>query len=130
MSMESITPDGWPRGAGYAHATAASGRIVSLAGQVGWDPVTQQMADGFVAQTEQALANVATLLTAAGAAPQHLARMTWFITDRLAYAGALKEVGEAYRRVLGRNYPAMSVVVVAALLEPGALVEIEATAVV
>lgn len=129
MTLTTITPEGWPRGAGYAHAVAGTGRIVCLAGQIGWDPVTHALPSDFAAQAEQALANVAALLNAAGAGPEQLARLTWYITDRAAYLNAQEEVGEAYRRQLGRNYPAMAVVVVAALLEPGALLEIEATAI-
>ena len=126
----SITPDGWPRGSGYAHAVAGSGHIICLAGQIGWDPVTQQLAgDDLVTQVEQALANVVTLLRAAGAGPEHLARLTWYVTDRDAYLAASPRLGQTYRSQLGRNFPAMAVVFVAGLLEPGALVEIEATAI-
>lgn len=131
MTLHAITPEGWPRGAGYAHAVAGEGRILCLAGQIGWDPVTQTLAGAdFITQAEQALANVAALLRAADAGPEHLARLTWYITDRAAYHNALAQLGAVYRRQLGRNFPAMAVVVVAALLEPGALVEVEATAII
>ena len=126
-----ITPDGWPRGAGYAHGVAATGRVVSVAGQVGWDPVTTTFeSDDMAVQTDRALANVVAVLAAAGARPEHVVRMTWYITDRDAYLSAQKEIGAAYRKHFGRWFPAMSVVVVAGLIEPGALLEIEATAVV
>lgn len=126
-----IEPDGWPRGVGYAHGTSAHGRIVCVAGQVGWDPLTQQIvAPDFAGQARQALANVATVLRAGGARPEDVVRMTWYITDRAGYHGAQREIGAAYREHFGRHYPAMAVVVVAGLIEDGALVEIEATAVV
>jgi enamine deaminase RidA (YjgF/YER057c/UK114 family) len=128
--VDGITPDGWPRGAGYAHGTSAHGRVVTTAGQVGWDPKTQRLVSGnFGEQAAQALANVAAVLQAAGAAPEQLASMTWHITDRQAYLDARPVVGAAYRNHFGRHYPAMTVVVVAGLLEEGALVEITATAV-
>jgi enamine deaminase RidA (YjgF/YER057c/UK114 family) len=127
--LESLTPDGWPRGAGYSHGIAGRGRLVWVAGQVGWDPLSQQIvSDDFAAQVDQALGNVIAILAAAGAAPSDTARMTWFITDRSAYLQSLKEIGAAWRRHFHNHYPAMSVVVVPALLETGALVEIEATA--
>lgn len=131
MSVEIISPAGWPRGSGYAHGTAATGRVVCTAGQVGWDPHTQQIVSSdFTAQVEQALGNVAAVLAAAGASAADVVRMTWYITDRDAYNGALPGIGNAWRRHFGRHFPAMSVVVVAGLIETGALVEIEATAVI
>jgi enamine deaminase RidA (YjgF/YER057c/UK114 family) len=126
-----IRPDGWPRPSGYADAVSARGRIIALSGQIGWDPVTHELAsDDFVEQVRVALGNIVALLAAAGAAPEHVVRMTWYITDRDEYLRAASRVGEAYRDVFGRFYPAMSVVVVAGLLEARARVEIEATAVV
>jgi len=130
VALTSVTPAGWPRGAGYAHAMSGTGRIVCTSGQIGWDPVTLALADGLVPQVDRALANIAALLQAAGAGPHHLARLTWYVTDRTAWLAAQREIGEAYRRRLGRHFPAMAVVVVAGLLEEGALVEIEATAIV
>ena len=124
-------PDGWSRGSGYSHAVATEGRQIFIAGQIGWDPVTLKVVPGgVVAQTRQALKNISAVLGAAGARAEHLVRLTWFITDRDAYLRARAGIGAAYREVLGRHFPAMSVVVVAALLEAGAEVEIEATAVV
>jgi enamine deaminase RidA (YjgF/YER057c/UK114 family) len=129
--VQQITPEGWARGTGYAHGTAGRGRIICTAGQVGWDPGTQQFASAdFATQAAQALGNVAAVLRAAGASAEHLVRMTWFISDRQAYLDARAAIGVAYREHFGRHFPAMSVVVVAALLDPGALVEIEATAIV
>jgi enamine deaminase RidA (YjgF/YER057c/UK114 family) len=102
---------------------------VFTAGQVGWDPVTCRLAEGgFAAQAAQALANVAAVLAEAGAQPAGLVRMTWYITDRQAYLAAAREIGAAYRAHFGRHFPAMAVVVVAGLIEEGALLEIEATA--
>lgn len=130
-ALDNITPEGWPRGAGYSHGMAGRGRIVYVAGQIGWDPHSHQVVDGgFAPQVAQALANVVDVLSAAGANPDHTARMTWYITDRAAYLDALQQIGAAWRQHFGRHYPTMSVVVVSALLEPGAMVEIEATALV
>ncbi len=126
-----IQPEGWPRPRGYANAVSARGEVVALAGQVGWDPVTQQFqSDDFVEQTEQALRNILTVLSAVGAHPEDVIRMTWYVTSRNAYVDNTRRIGEVYRAVFGTHYPAMTLVVVAALLEERARVEIEATAVV
>ena len=126
-----IRPAGWPEPKGYSDGIIAEGRIVALAGQIGWNPETQEFAsDDFAAQAKQALLNMATVLRAAGAEPLHLVRLTWWITDRSAYVRARKAVGAAYRDIVGDHYPPMSVVIVSGLLEPRALLEIEATAVV
>jgi enamine deaminase RidA (YjgF/YER057c/UK114 family) len=128
--VELVEPEGWGRGSGYAHGVVAEGRVIFCAGQIGWDPRTRRLVEGgFAAQVAQALSNVVELLAAAGAGPGDVARMTWYITDRSAYLDAAASIGTAYRERFGRHYPAMSVVVVAGLLEAGALVEIEATAV-
>ena len=128
---DAIQPEGWVEPVGFANGVAARGRLVFVAGQVGWDPATSTFAsDDFVAQARQALANVAAVLRAAGAEPRHLVRLTWYVTSRTEYLAARREVGEAYRALLGRHYPAMSLVVVQGLLEERAKVEIEATAVV
>ena len=125
-----IQPDGWPRPRGYANGVSAEG-VIAVAGQVGWDPLTERLvSNDFAAQAEQALRNVAAVLGAAGATPATVVRLTWYITDREAYLAAAEPIGAAYREVFGKHFPAMSVVVVAGLIEPGAKVEIEATAVV
>ena len=104
--------------------------MIAIAGQVGWDPVTREFeSDAFVDQVRQALRNIVTVVTAAGAQITDVVRLTWYVTDREAYLDNLKSIGNAYRAVFGRHFPAMSVVVVAGLIEPRALVEIEATAV-
>ncbi|HEX6066816.1 MAG TPA: Rid family hydrolase [Longimicrobiales bacterium] len=126
-----IQPEGWPRPRGYANAISARGEIVALAGQVGWNPVTQQFeSDDFVAQVEQALRNIVTVLSAVGAHPEDVIRLTWYVTSKSAYVDNTRAIGEVYRAVFGAHYPAMTLVVVAALVEERALVEIEATAVV
>ena len=130
MSREVLQPPGWTRPRGYSNGVAADGRQVYVAGQIGWDADQRFVSDDFAAQARQALANVVAVLACAGARPEHIVRMTWYITSRDEYNAALAEIGAAYRELIGRNYPAMSVVVVAGLLEPRAKVEIEATAVV
>lgn len=128
---EIILPEGWPRPRGYSNGVSARGRIIAISGQIGWDPATMKFASiEMVDQVRVALENVVTVLKSAGAAPDHVIRMTWFVTDRDEYSENTKQIGEVYREVFGRNFPAMSVVVVAALVEPDAMVEIEATAVV
>lgn len=130
MAIEILQPDGWARPRGYANGTAAEGRMVCVAGQIGWNAAQVFESDDVVRQVEQALANIVAVLRCAGAGPEHLVRLTWYITDKPEYVRRQAEIGEAYRRILGRHYPAMSLVVVAALLEERARVEIEATAVV
>ena len=126
-----VDPEAWPRGSGYAHGMAAEGRSIFVAGQIGWDPVTQTIvAGGMAAQVRQALTNIVAVLATAGAEPAHLVRLTWFVTDRDLYLRERQAIGTAYREAIGRHYPAMSVLVVAGLLEEQAVVEIEATAVV
>jgi enamine deaminase RidA (YjgF/YER057c/UK114 family) len=125
-----IHPSGWLKPSGYAHGVSATGRFVVTAGQIGWNPVTGAIeSDDFADQAAQALRNVVDVLRAAGAGPEHLVRLTWFVTDRDDYVKARKALGNSYRESVGRNFPAMSVVVVSALLEERAKVEIEATAV-
>ena len=129
--FEILQPAGWAKPLGYANGIAATGRQVFVAGQIGWNPTTCQIeTDDFAAQTAQALRNIADVLREAGAEPRHVVRMTWYITDKVAYLGARKEIGQAWREVMGRHFPAMAVVVVNALIEDRAQVEIEATAVV
>jgi enamine deaminase RidA (YjgF/YER057c/UK114 family) len=130
MSRQILQPEGWARPRGYANGVAAQGRLLFVAGQIGWDAEQRFVSDDFAAQARQALANVVAVLACAGARPEHLVRMTWYVTSRDEYNASLAEIGAAWRELIGRSYPAMSVVVVAGLLEPRARVEIEATAVV
>jgi enamine deaminase RidA (YjgF/YER057c/UK114 family) len=125
-----LQPHGWLPAKGYANGIAASGRQVFVAGQIGWNGHQQFASDDFVAQVEQTLRNIVDVLAEAGAKPEHLVRMTWYITDKREYLSRLKDVGAAYRRVIGRHYPVMTMVQVSALIEDRAKVEIEATAVV
>lgn len=125
-----LQPEGWPAPRGYANGVAAGGRTVFVAGQIGWNANGEFETDDFAGQVEQALRNIVEVLRCDGAGPEHLVRLTWYVTDKAAYVSARKRIGEAYRRVIGPHYPAMTLVVVAALLEDRAKVEIEATAVV
>jgi len=127
--MQVLQPASWSRPKGYAHGMASEGRQVFVAGQVGWNE-QQQFADGFAAQVRQALRNIVVVLNEAGAHPEHIVRLTWYITSRDEYLAELPQVGQAYRDVIGRHFPAMTVVQVVALMEAQAKVEIEATAVV
>jgi enamine deaminase RidA (YjgF/YER057c/UK114 family) len=125
-----LQPDGWARPRGYANGVSATGRIISVAGQIGWDAQQRLVGPDLVAQARQALANIVAILAADGARPEHLVRLTWYVTDRAAYLAAAEPLGAAYRDVIGRHFPAMTAVEVSSLMEPGAVVEIEATAVV
>jgi enamine deaminase RidA (YjgF/YER057c/UK114 family) len=125
-----LQPKGWTQPKGYANGIAAEGRLVFVAGQIGWDEKAELVSDDFVAQVERALQNIVAVLAEAGAEPRHLVRMNWYVTDKAEYAARQREIGEAYRRVIGRYFPAMTLLVVKDLLEPGAKVEIEATAVI
>jgi enamine deaminase RidA (YjgF/YER057c/UK114 family) len=128
--MRTLQPEGWAAPHGYANGIAAGGESIFIAGQIGWDPATGEIvSEDFAAQTRQALANVAAVLAAGGATPADVVRLVWYVTDRQAYLDTQREIGGVYREIFGVHYPAMSVVVVAGLLEPGAKVEIEATAV-
>jgi enamine deaminase RidA (YjgF/YER057c/UK114 family) len=128
--MKIIRPDGWPRPRGYAHAIAAAGTTVFISGQVGWDETGAFTATNLPGQVRRALENVVAILAEAGGRPEHVARMTWYVIDKRDYVANAAAIGAAYRAVMGKHYPAMSVVEVSALLEDQALVEIEATAVV
>ena len=128
---EIVQPPGWPRPSGYSNGISRTGRVLAISGQIGWDPVTRDIpSDDFASQARLALQNVLTVLRAGGAGAEHVVRLTWYITSRSDYVAALKVVGAAYRELFGGHYPAMSVVVVAGLVEERAKVEIEATAVV
>jgi enamine deaminase RidA (YjgF/YER057c/UK114 family) len=125
-----LQPAQWPQPKGYSHGVAASGRVVFVAGQVGWDSAGRFVSERLADQVRVALENIVTVLAEAGARPEQVTRLVWYITSRTEYYDDLKEIGANYRAVMGRNFPAMSVVQVVALMEPEAKVEIEATAVV
>jgi enamine deaminase RidA (YjgF/YER057c/UK114 family) len=130
MSREVLQPPGWARPRGYANGIAAEGRQVYVAGQIGWDAEQRFVSDDFATQARQAFLNIVDVLACAGAGPQHLVRLTWYVTSREEYLESSAAIGASYREIFGRSFPAMSVVVVAGLVEPRARVEIEATAVV
>ena len=130
MTHRNVQPDGWPRPSGYSNGIVADGLQIFVAGQIGWDVNRRLVSEHFLAQARQALLNVVAVLDAAGAGPEHVVRMTWYVTDIVAYRSAGASLGTIYREVMGNNYPAMSAVQVVALAEVGAVVEIEATAVV
>jgi enamine deaminase RidA (YjgF/YER057c/UK114 family) len=127
---ETINPSGWPRPSGYANGIIAEGRYLAISGQIGWNERNELVGDDFLAQARQALGNVVAILRAAGAGPEHLVRLTWYITDKTEYRTSLESLGSAYREIVGQHFPAMALIQVAALLEEGAKVEIEATAVI
>jgi enamine deaminase RidA (YjgF/YER057c/UK114 family) len=127
--MKFLQPPGWAPARGYANGVSARGTQIYVGGQIGWNAQQQFETDDFIAQTAQALRNVAAVLAEAGAGPEHMVRMTWYILDRVEYNARLRELGQVYREVMGRNFPAMSCVQVAALVEERAKVEIEVTAV-
>ena len=128
--MKHLQPPGWLPAKGYANGMAARGTQIFVGGQIGWNAQQQFETDDFIAQTAQTLRNIVAVLAEGGASPEHMVRMTWYITDRVEYNARLKELGQVYREVMGRNFPAMSCVQVAALMEARAKVEIEVTAVV
>jgi enamine deaminase RidA (YjgF/YER057c/UK114 family) len=127
---EFLQPPGWMVPKGYANGVCVSGRQIYLAGQIGWNESQQLVSSRFCVQARQALQNIVVLLAQAGGRPEHLVRLTWWVTTLDEYRSEQKEIGAAYRDVIGRHYPPMSVVGIAGLLEPGAKVEIEATAVI
>ena len=130
MTMQVLHPKHWAKAKGFANGVAAEGRQVYVAGQVGWNAQQVFESDDFVAQVEQALRNIVEVLAEAGAGPEHLVRLTWYVTDKRDYLSRPGDVGQAYRRIIGRHFPAMALVQVVALVEDRAKVEIEATAVV
>lgn len=127
--MEILQPPGWARPRGYANGVAASGRMVFVSGMIGWDGEGVFHTDDFAGQVRQALLNIVAVLAEAGAKPEHIVRMTWYVVDKNEYVAAYKEIGHAYREIIGAHYPAMTAVQVAALVEDRARVEIEVTAV-
>ncbi len=130
MSHRTLLPDGWPRPRGYANGVSARGRQIFVAGQIGWDAAGQLAGTDVVTQARQALRNIVDILACDGANAAHVVRLTWYVTSRDDYITHAKELGTVYREVFGTHYPAMSAVQVCALMESGAVVEIEATAVV
>ena len=131
--MNPLQPPAWPRPRGYANGIAARGTVIAVAGQIGWNAQSAFETDDLVGQVRQALSNVLTVLADAGAGPQHIVRMTWYLLSRDEYVARLAEIGAAYRELMAAhgsvNYPAMTAVQVAALIEPRAKVEIEVTAI-
>ena len=126
--MKTIQPEGWAKPRGYANGMLAPDGTLHVGGQIGWEADQVFRTQDFVGQFEQVLKNILAVVEAAGGRAEHVARMTWFVKDKAEYMARQREVGEAYRRVMGRHFPAMSVVMVADLVEPEALLEIEATA--
>ena len=130
MGNRTVLPEGWHRPKGYSNAVIAQGRQIYVAGQVGWDSNERFVSGNLPEQAIQALRNVVAVLEAAGAGPEHIVRMTWYVTDKAAYIARLKEIGQAYREIIGSNFPAMTAVEVTALVEDRAKIEVECTAVV
>ena len=129
MTMEVILPEGWPRPKGYANCVVASGRMLFVAGMIGWDAQGRFESDDFAVQARQALKNVVDVVREAGGKPENIVRMTWYVTDKRQYLAAAREVGQAFREIIGSYNAAMTAVEVTALIEDRAKVEIEATAV-
>lgn len=128
--MRIVNPEGWKRPKGYANGVTATGRLLVTGGLIGWDENEEFASDDFIDQVRQALYNTCAVLEAGDAGPEHIVRMTWYITDKQEYLARQREMGAVYREVLGRHFPAMAMVQVAALIEDRAKVEVETTAVV
>jgi enamine deaminase RidA (YjgF/YER057c/UK114 family) len=128
--MKILQPPNWVRPRGYSNGVSATGRAVFVSGMVGWNAQEEFVAKDFAGQVRQALQNIVEVLRVAVARPEHIARMTWYVLDKKEYLAAAKDIGAAYREIIGRHYPAMTVVEVSGLLEPDARLEIEVTAVV
>lgn len=130
MMHEVLHPKGWKATPGYSNGIAATGRMVFTGGVIGWNDQQEFESDDFATQVRTALQSIVAILAEAGAGPEHLVRLTWYVTDKREYLGALKDIGQAYKELIGRNFPAMALVQVVALVEDRAKVEIEATAVI
>jgi len=130
MTHQILLPPGWPRPHGYSNGVSAEGRLVFVAGQIGWDVDHSFPAESMAGQIEQTLKNTIAVLAEADAGPQHIVRMTWYVTSRSEYLDQIKDIGRIWREVMGKNYPAMAVIEISALIESKAKVEIESTAVV
>jgi enamine deaminase RidA (YjgF/YER057c/UK114 family) len=128
--MKTLLPPGWPRPSGFANGMSAKGRMIFTAGIIGWDEAGRIVAPDLAGQLRQILLNTLAILAEDGAGPEHVVRMTWYVVDIDEYRLGLAEIGAAYKEVMGRNFPAMAVVQVEALVQPGARIEIETTAVV
>jgi enamine deaminase RidA (YjgF/YER057c/UK114 family) len=128
--MKCLQPPSWVRPKGYANGVIASGRTVFVSGMIGWDANAKLVSEDFVGQARQALKNIVEVLSEAGGKPAHIVRMNWYVVDKNEYVGACKQLGVIYREIIGRHYPAMTAVQVASLVEDGARVEIEVTAVI
>lgn len=129
-ALRPVNPPGWARPKGYSNGVVGRGTVVFVAGQIGWNGQEVFESDDFIAQLRQALRNTVEVLAAAGARPEHVARMTWYVLDKREYVSRIAEVGAAYREIMGRNFPAMTLVQVAGLVEDRARIEIESTAVI
>ena len=130
MPLEFLHPKSWKPAIGYSNGVAARGRTIYTGGMIGWNGECEFETDDFVGQVAQALRNIVAVLAEGGAGPEHIVRLTWYVTDKTEYLGSLKELGRAYKEIIGRHYPAMALVQVVALVEDRAKVEIEATAVI
>jgi enamine deaminase RidA (YjgF/YER057c/UK114 family) len=130
MNNTILQPEGWAPPIGYANGVAARGRFITVAGQVGWNAQCKWESDELVDQVRQTLQNIVAVLAAGGAKPEHITSLTWYLVDKRDYLAKLKQIGEVYRAVIGRNFPAMTAVQVVALIEDRAKVEIQATAVI
>lgn len=130
MSLEFLHPSNWKPAVGYSNGVAARGRMIFTGGLIGWNADAEFETDDFAGQVAQVLRNIVAVLAEGGAKPEHIVRMTWYVTSKTEYLGSLKELGRAYKEIIGRHYPAMALVQVVALVEDRAKVEIEATAVI
>ena len=130
MTLEFLHPKNWKPAIGYSNGVAAQGRMVFTGGMIGWNADAEFETDDFAGQVAQALRNIVAVLAEAGANPEHIVRLTWYVTDKAEYLNSLKDLGRAYKDIIGRHYPAMALVQVVALVEDRAKVEIEATAVI
>lgn len=128
--MRTLQPEGWPRPRGYSNGIEAEGKLVFVAGQIGWDETRKFSSTDFSVQFRRVLSNTLKVLKEASAGPEHITRMTWFVTSRDEYMASLTELGATWKELMGRHYPAMAVIIVAGLVEPEAKIEIETTAVV
>ncbi len=129
-NIETLQPAGWPRPRGYSNGLAARGKQIFISGMIGWEPDGVFRAKDFAGQVRQALANIVEVLAEAGAGPEHIVRMTWYVLDKRVYVASYEDIGKAYREIIGRHFPAMTAVQVAGLVEDEAQVEIEVTAVI